>query len=266
MRKCIFLFLCLLSFSYAQTEYVKTFYIADLAVRPAQILLSPNYLTLIEIEGQIEEWASGQAGLFDAVQTGNRLLLTTGERGGETDLVIDAGGQPILLHLSVDADDAKTRRYIIKKQRQADSFATPLAGIIPPAERIASTRLPSPPMPAPVPSPQSANVNFGRLELQNSGFNTEGGYTVFFTYTNTGNTPISFVPSMVQAYQNTTALTIIDVRKTPLRNIVEAGQTQTGTIFVSGASAGQVTIQWPVMSISGAGSHNYTLTGVVNAE
>lgn len=276
MYKLSFLVFVFLSIGFSQSDYVETFYVSELALRPAEIILSPNHITVLEFENSVDEWASGQGALFTVEQSGSKLYFTTGQRGGSTDLVIDVGGRTALFKINIDSENPSTHRYIIRNDRPSGGYATPLTSAllerninrsnepIVNAQPLAQSDYPtSTPINTAV---IDTNIQAGHLTLQNSGFNSQGHYTVFFTYVNNSPYNISLIARHIAITQNGRPLEIVNVNKEPLKNLVSPQESQRGYILVSGANVGQINVNWRVMALTPNGSVATILSGDVQAQ
>lgn len=247
----------LLFASVAWGQHVQTYFIPDLINRPGEVRLSPNRLTVLEFDSFVEEWFSGQGAIFAIEQSGSKLILTTGERGGNTDLVVDAGGQSIMFKLYIDTENTITRRYTIRTQRPEENLMSPLTASATPA-------------PPPALEGQEAQPvqELGNFTLADGRFNNEGQYLATFEYTNTSPYRVALIPTNLQAAQNGTRLNISDVTKDPLRNLVSANETQRGTILIEGVmveGATQITLNWEVLVFTPTGGVKGTLQAVITA-
>jgi hypothetical protein len=237
--------------SVALGQHVQTYFVPDLINHPGEIRLSPNRLTVLEFDAFVEEWFSGQGAIFAIEQSGSKLILTTGERGGNTDLVVDAGGQSILFKLYVDTESVITRRYTIRTERPVENLMTPLT----------ATALAEAPPPALM--PQDQVLELGNLTLTDGRFNEAGQYVAHFEYDNTSLHRVALIPTNLQVTQNGIRLNVSDVTKEPLRNLVSAGESQRGTVMVEGAVAGQLTLTWEVLVFTPTGGVKQTLSAVI---
>jgi hypothetical protein len=249
MKLVLFIFSLVGSGVFAQ--HVQTYFVPDLINYPGEIRLSPNRLTVLEFDSLIEEWFSGQGAIFAIEQSGSKLILTTGERGGNTDLVVDVGGQSVLFKIYIDIENTITRRYTVLSQRPQENLMTPL------------TSSAAAPPPALTPTEQQPVLELGALTLADGRFNEQGQYRVHFEYTNTTPYRVALIPTNLQATQNGVRLNISDITKDPLRNLVSANETQSGVVMVEGAVAGQLTLTWEVLVFTPTGGVKQTLSAVI---
>jgi hypothetical protein len=235
-----------------KAQHVQTYYVPDLINYPGEVRLSPNRLTVLEFDSFVEEWFSGQGAIFAIEQSGSKLILTTGERGGNTDLVVDVGGQSVLFKLYIDIENTITRRYTVLSQRPQENLMSPLtssAAALPPPALTQGEIQPIP--------------ELGNLTLGDGRFNEQGQYLATFEYTNTTPYRVALIPTNLQASQNGVRLNISDVTKDPLRNLVTANETQRGAIMVEGAVKGQLTLNWEVLIFTPTGGVKQMLTAMV---
>ncbi len=119
-RVWVFLSLALGLWAWAQLgPYVERVYdVRDLMVRPGIVVLTPGFLTIVDVDEQVEQAVSARSDLFEMRVFGNSIYLRPTKRAGTTDLVVTAGGRVFMLRLVVDDKNFTTYRYRIRYPRQ----------------------------------------------------------------------------------------------------------------------------------------------------
>ena len=107
--------------------YVERVYdVRDLMVRPGIVVLTPGFLTVVDVDEQVEQAVSARSDLFELRVFGNSIYLRPTKRAGTTDLVVTAGGRVFLLRLVIDEKNFTTYRYRIRYPQGTQDFPTPL--------------------------------------------------------------------------------------------------------------------------------------------
>lgn len=105
--------------------YVERVYdVRDLMVRPGIVILTPGFLTVVDVDEQVEQAVSARSDLFELRVFGNSIYLRPTKRAGTTDLVVTAGGRVFLLRLVIDEKNFTTYRYRIRYPQQTTDFPT----------------------------------------------------------------------------------------------------------------------------------------------
>lgn len=118
--------LSLISISAAQpSPYVlKTFDLTQLDARPGQILVSPDVLTLLEFDDQVEDISTARPDAMTIEVTGNIIRLRANWRAGSTDLVVTIGNRTAMFTIEIDPDGENTRRYVVAKPNPPRAVAS----------------------------------------------------------------------------------------------------------------------------------------------
>nr|WP_279232238.1 hypothetical protein [Thermus albus] len=95
-------------------------------VRPGIVVLTPGFLTVVDVDEQVEQAVSARSDLFELRVFGNSIYLRPTKRAGTTDLVVTAGGRVFLLRLVIDEKNFTTYRYRIRYPQQTQDFPPPL--------------------------------------------------------------------------------------------------------------------------------------------
>lgn len=98
--------------------YVERVYdVRDLMTRPGIVVLTPGFLTIVDVDEQVEQAVSARSDLFEMRVFGNSIYLRPTKRAGTTDLVVTAGGRVFMLRLVVDDKNFTTYRYRVRYPR-----------------------------------------------------------------------------------------------------------------------------------------------------
>ncbi|WP_234505999.1 MULTISPECIES: hypothetical protein [Thermus] len=92
----------------------------DLMVRPGIVVLTPGFLTIVDVDESVEQAVSARSDLFEMRVFGNSIYLRPTKRAGTTDLVVTAGGRVFMLRLVIDDKNFTTYRYRIRYPRQTE--------------------------------------------------------------------------------------------------------------------------------------------------
>ena len=98
----------------------KTYDVRDLMVRPGIVVLTPGFLTIVDVDEGVEQAVSARSDLFEMRVFGNSIYLRPTKRAGTTDLVVTAGGRVFMLRLVIDDKNFTTYRYRIRYPRQTE--------------------------------------------------------------------------------------------------------------------------------------------------
>lgn len=98
----------------------KTYDVRDLMVRPGIVVLTPGFLSIVDVDESVEQAVSARSDLFEMRVFGNSIYLRPTKRAGTTDLVVTAGGRVFMLRLVIDDKNFTTYRYRIRYPRQTE--------------------------------------------------------------------------------------------------------------------------------------------------
>lgn len=122
----------LLYFGFAQTSpYVlTTFDLTQLDARPGKLVVSPDVLTLLEFDDQVEDVSTARPDAMTIEVSGNIIRLRSNWRAGSTDLVVTVANQTAMFTVEIEPEGEHTRRYVVTKPAlpvPASSSATRLS-------------------------------------------------------------------------------------------------------------------------------------------
>ena len=234
----------------AQAQVVlRTYYAEDLVKTPGLLEVSPGFTTVIDFWDTVDAAFSAKRELLRLEGGGSRLLLSTGMIGtqagavpvksGMTDLVVEVGGRTLLFTVRIGPGEYPRRYQVLLKRTQGGTYAPlPQAPSTPTAGPAQSSPAPSP---APSPQAQPPAVHFTTTVEAPSG--EEGRVSVFFTLENRGSRPVSFALNDLQVLQEGKPLRF-EVRRDPLKAVLNPGEGQSGVIVVHGARPGELLLRW----------------------
>jgi len=131
-------------------------YLQRLAQRPAEILLVPGFLTILEFEDAVNAVATGNPAVVELVDvTGGTVMLRPRAGSGSTDIVVSVADVRALFKARIASQPRTTHKYIItssaptEQERDAETSAQPRR----PTTQVA-VRTPVP-QPSPAPSGQT---------------------------------------------------------------------------------------------------------------
>lgn len=229
---------------------LKTYYAEDLVKTPGLLEVSPGFTTVIDFWDTVDAAFSAKRELLRLEGGGSRLLLSTGMMGtqtgavpvksGMTDLVVEVGGRTLLFTVRIGPGEYPRRYQVLLKRTQGGTYA-PLSQT--PSTPTAGPAQSSSPAPSPTPSPQvqAPAVHFTTTVEAPSG--EEGRVSVFFTLENRGRNPVSFALNDLQILQEGKPLRF-EVRRDPLKAVLNPGEGQSGVIVVHGARPGELLLRW----------------------
>ena len=119
-KRSLAMLITLFSVASSQEEFTLEFLqLETLDSTPAQILISPNYQTLIEFEGmQIGQPSSGRVDLITLEREPDTVRVRANQPVVNTDLVVPVGGTVAMFSLEVDEDATAPKRYVVRAPRE----------------------------------------------------------------------------------------------------------------------------------------------------
>lgn len=133
-------------------------YLQRIAQRPAEILLVPGFLTILEFEDAVTAVATGNPAIVELVDvTGGTVMLRPRTGSGATDIVVAVADVRALFRARVASQPRSTHKYLITSSPPPEpERSDPQAHTGKPATQV-SARVPAPqPSPAPRREPGQA--------------------------------------------------------------------------------------------------------------
>lgn len=131
-------------------------YLQRIAQRPAEILLVPGFLTILEFEDAVTAVATGNPAIVELVDvTGGTVMLRPRTGSGATDIVVAVADVRAMFRAKIASQPRATHKYVITsapppEPERTESQAAPRG----PATQVAA-KVPAP-QPSPKPRPQTA--------------------------------------------------------------------------------------------------------------
>lgn len=231
----------LFGFAWAQLgPYVeRTYDVRDLLTRPGLIILSPGFLTVVDVDEQVEQAVSARSDLFELRVFGNSLYLRPTKRAGTADLVVTAGGRTFLLRLVTDDRSFRTYRYRIRFPREG---VVGEEGTTPPSKTNAKSQMGKP-------------SSFSDVLPVGYSFTLTGagqGALLEYRITNTGKAPVVADVARISVKGNGKPLSfrLLWREGAAVAGRILPGETERGALLVERASF-PLTFSWPMVQVGG---------------
>ncbi len=255
MRRTLIAALLLLGAVQAQGPVVlKTYYAEDLVKSPGLIEVSPGFTTVLDFWDTVDAAFSAKRELLRIEGGGSRLLVSAGLLGtaagptpvktGSTDLIVEVGGRTLLFTVRISPGEYPRRYQILLKREKTATYGVSTPVQVQPAPEPAPQPAPKAPQakPAPTPAPQpEPRVAF--VTTVQAPSDASGKVAVFFNLENQGRYPVSFALNDLQVLQGGKPLKV-EVRRDPLKAVLQPGEGQSGVIVVHGARPGELLLRW----------------------
>ena len=257
MRKTLVAAALFLFAAQAQSPVVlKTYYAEDLVKSPGLIEVSPGFTTVLDFWDTVDAAFSAKRELLRIEGGGSRLLLSAGLLGtaagptpvktGSTDLVVEVGGRTLLFTVRISPGEYPRRYQILLKRERAATYGVSTPVQVQPAPEPAPQPAPkgsapqAKPAPAPAPQPEPRVAFVTTVQAPSD---ASGKVTIFFNLENQGGYPVSFALNDLQVLQGGKPLKV-EVRRDPLKAVLQPGEGQSGVIVVYGARPGELLLRW----------------------
>lgn len=214
---------------------------------PAEILISPNYQTLIEFEGvQIGQPSSGRVDLLTLEREPDTVRVRANEPVVSTDLVVPVGGSVAMFSLKVDEDATAPKRYVVRPPRSPQVRHDETEGAVGLLRDL--TRQGKRPEILP------QGVTFDAQLL----FLTDQQVVIQYALANTGAFPITAETQRLSLTYEGNAVPRIISRIAPDDGLarIQPGEGEYGTIVVDNPPDGPLLLEWPIVEI-GPGATYY---------
>ncbi len=235
----------LLGLSWAQTNVLTYLELRDIGATPAEIILSPDFQTIIEFEGMtVESASSGRTDQITAQPDGETVRLRANQETVNTDLTVMVAGRTALFILRSDPTGNSPRRYVVRNS----------------------------------PPPVAAGLGYqgieGRFDLNSlvgtndlppgvsldltARMDNKGDVTLYYTLSNDGEVAIVNEPSRLYILNEDITLkkTISRVPPAGSVNVIRPGNAESGVIVVPNPPNGQLTFAWVLVQLGPGGEYN----------
>ncbi len=220
----VFAALLLTAGAAAQGWVTTTYYADEITDRPAQLVISPNYLTLLEMPAPVDRITSARGDLMQLEVYDHQVFIRALRPAGTTDLWVTAGGRTTIFSVEVDAAGRTPHRYRVEWSRPQPPREA--RGAPEPRPAVQRAPEPSPAWTAGPPEGFRAEVRAERagdtlvvrFELENQSAVAIATDAAKITLTDASGRPLTFT---------------LDRQSTgPYLSFLEPGQRQTGLLFV----------------------------------
>jgi hypothetical protein len=235
----------LLGSGWAQTNVLTYLELRDIGATPAEIILSPDFQTIIEFEGMtVESASSGRTDQITAQPDGETVRLRANQETVNTDLTVMVAGRTALFILRSDPTSNSPRRYVVRNS----------------------------------PPPVAAGLSYqgieGRFDLNSlvgtndlppgvsldltARMDNKGDVTLYYTLANDGEVAIVNEPSRLYILNEDITLkkTISRVPPAGSVNVIRPGNAESGVIVVPNPPNGQLTFAWVLVQLGPGGEYN----------
>lgn len=215
---------------------------------PAEVLISPNYQTLIEFEGmQIGQPSSGRVDLITLEREPDTVRVRANQPVVNTDLVVPVGGSVAMFSLEVDEEATAPKRYVVRRPREPQVRSDQTEG-------TAASLLRNLARQGRRPEILPEGVTFDAQLL----FLTDRQVVIQYALANTGEFPITAETQRLSlTYQGEPVPRTIS-RIAPDDGLarIRPGEGEYGTIVVNDPPDGPLLLEWPITEI-GPGATYY---------
>ncbi len=235
-------FIALVAIANAQEDFTLEYLeLETLDSTPAQVLISPNYQTLIEFEGmQIGQPSSGRVDLITLEREPDTVRVRANQPVVNTDLVVPVGGSVAMFSLEVDEEATAPKRYVVSRPREQQVRSDQTEG-------AAASLLRDLARQGRRPEILPEGVTFDAQLL----FLTDKQVVIQYALANTGEFPITAETQRLSlTYQGEPVPRTIS-RIAPDDGLarIQPGEGEYGTIVVNSPPDGPLLLEWPITEI-----------------
>ena len=237
------------SISQAQpAPYVlKTFDLTQLDARPGQIAVSPDVLTLLEFDDQVEDVSTARPDAMTIEVTGNVIRLRSNWNAGSTDLVVTIANRTAMFTVDIDPEGEDTRRYVVAKPEPPTALAS------------RSERSSSPVAPDLLDKLDSSGAVFPDwLEVSLNVLSVPGDEVVIqYGIKNSGENAVASDPLRLKIVQEgySTPFKLERLSTGGTVNRIKPGFSEYGTILIEDPLPGKLTLLWDFIEIGPGLTH-----------
>jgi hypothetical protein len=216
----------------------------DIGATPAEIILSPDYQTIIEFEGlRVDNASSGRADQITVELDEETIRLRANQDVVSTDLTVKVGGETALFTLRSDPATNAPRRYVVRNSPPPPLTSLGYKGIEGKTD-LNALEVGTKDLPPGVTLDLTATMdNRGDVALQ-------------YVLANDGEVSIVNEPSRLNVLNEDIKLRYTLSRVPPAGsvNVIAPGESEHGTIIVPDPPNGQLTFLWILVQL-GPGGH-----------
>jgi hypothetical protein len=229
----------------AQNNVLKYLELRDIGATPAEIILSPDFQTIIEFEGMnVEDVSTGRADQITAEIAGETVRLRANGETVNTDLTVMVAGRTALFILRSDPASNTPRRYVVRNSPPPSPQGLGFQGIEGKVD-LDAVELGTRELPPGV----SLNLT-ARMD-------NKGDVTMQYTLTNDGDVAIVNEPSRLNLLNEDIKLKFALSRVPPAGsvNVIRPGQSESGTIVLTNPPNGTLTFLWILVQLGPGGQY-----------
>lgn len=229
MTKTRYLWLLVALLGVAHGQNARTnFYASELGAFPGNLTVSPTTLSVLEFWGVVSDVYTGDPTLLQLETDGNTVYMGTTQARGETSLVVDVDGQKHLFTVVIQSPATGPKNYVIERERPVPRIEDPLNPRVP-ARNLRGAL---------------------NLDVVTATPVSDGASNIFFTFENGSQGVVALDTARVTFWQDGSMLPT-EVRKEPLRQLVEPGEVHSGYITIRGAEEGVGRLRWSIKELQG---------------
>jgi Carbohydrate binding domain len=244
---------CLVVTGFAQKNALHYLELKAIGATPAEIVLSPDYQTIIEFEnGSVDTASSGRADQITVEIDEQTIRLRANQDVVNTDLTVRVGGETALFVLTSDPATSAPRRYVVRDS-PPPALTTLTNQSTEGKANVASLSVGNNDLPPGV----TLNLSAART--------ASGDIAVQYSLLNAGENSIVNDPYRLSVLNEDTKLryTLSRIPPAGSANIIAKGQAEYGTMVIPTPPNGTLTFLW-VLVEQGPGGH-YTVTRDITA-
>jgi Ricin-type beta-trefoil lectin domain/Carbohydrate binding domain/F5/8 type C domain len=228
-----------------QTNVLKYLELRDIGATPAEIILSPDFQTIIEFEGMtVESASSGRSDQIAVEKDGETVRLRANSETVNTDLTVMVAGRTALFILRSDPASNTPRRYVVRNSPPPSPAGLSNQGIEGKFD-LDSLELGTRELPPGVALDLTARMD------------NKGDVTLQYTLSNDGEVAIVNEPSRLYILNEDISLkkTLSRVPPAGSVNVIRTGQSESGTIVVPNPPNGKLTFAWVLVQLGPGGQY-----------
>lgn len=232
-------FFVLVSAAAAQDFRLEYLELETLTSQPAEILISPDYQTIIEFEDmQIGAPSSGRIDMLTLEREPNAVRVRANQPMVDTDLIVPVASETAMFTLTVDEDARAPRRYVVR-QADEDEVRFDLNDWSTNTGRVG--------MGQNQPEMLPPGVIFDAQVL----YLTDEQMVIQYALANVGDAPITAETQKLNLYYEGNKLPRTISRIAPDDGMarIQPEEAEYGTIVVSNPPRGNIVLEWPLVQI-----------------
>ena len=229
----------LATFAFAQDFRLEYLELETLTSTPAQIMISPDYQTIIEFEDmQIGAPSSGRVDMLTLEREPNAVRIRANQPMVDTDLIVPVASETVMFTLSVDEEARAPRRYIVR-QEDKNEVRSDLNDWTVNTGRITMGRN--------QPEMLPPGVIFDAQIL----YLTDEQMVIQYALANVGDAPITAETQRLNLYYEGNKLPRTISRVAPDDGLarIQPEEAEYGTIIIGDPPRGSIVLEWPLVQI-----------------